>query len=346
MESLSHVLVVLPKSAPSDVVRVGGEDVRGHGLDLAGRERQGEGVERMVTMAIPDFEELMLPLLNLATDGREHLIRDAIDRLATQFTLTQEDKSRRLPSSQEIVFDNRVDWACTYMKEAGLVKARKRGVYRITKRGQEVLSSNPLKIDKKFLMRFNEFVQFEKFLHEMIDSDSAGNSRTPEEWLENAHFTIRTILADDILSQARLSSPQKFEDLVVKLLVAMGYGGTLKDAGKAIGQKGDEGVDGVIKEDRLGLDVVFVQAKKWKKTVGRPEIQKFVGALEGQRATKGVFITTSMFSREAYDYVNKIDSKIVLIDGRRLARYMIDYNIGVTPVANYEVKRIDSDFFK
>ena len=299
-------------------------------------------------MPIPDFQSIMLPLLKFAGDGQEHSLRETIEALANEFNLTEEERSELLPSGQQAIFDNRVGWARTYLKEARMLEKTRRGYYRITERGQETLRQNPSDINKAFLMQFPEFVEFLK--RTRIGSDEAEDERgnetqTPEEAIETAYQKLRQELAIEILQMIKDRPPAFFERLVIDLLVKMGYGGTRKDAGEAIGRSGDGGIDGIIKADRLGLDVVYVQAKRWESVVGRPEIQKFAGALQGQRARKGIFITTSTFSQDALDYVAWIDSKIVLIDGDRLAQLMIDHNVGVASMASYELKRIDSDYF-
>jgi restriction system protein len=299
-------------------------------------------------MAIPDYQAIMLPLLRFAGDGAEHSLREAIESLADEFKLSDEERRELLPSGQQEVFDNRVGWARTYMKKAGLLRTTRRGFFEITERGSEALRKKPEKIDGKFLEQFQEFREFKSLRHQPTPSDEqeeGEQKRTPEEVLERAYQNLRTDLAADLITQIKQSPPALFERLVVELLVKMGYGGSRKDAGKAIGKSGDEGLDGIIKEDRLGLDIIYIQAKRWENTVSRPEIQKFAGALQGQRARKGIFITTSDFSREAHDYASRIDSKIILIDGDQLAQMLIDHNIGVTPVANYEIKRVDSDYF-
>lgn len=296
-------------------------------------------------MTIPDYQTIMSPLLRLLSDGKEYAFRDTVELLAGQFKLSDSELREMLPSGQQTVFHNRVGWARTYMKKAGLVESPRRGFLKITDRGMKVIKSNPGRIDDNFLDQFPEFVEFKKLKREKPIVLSSDQLETPEEVLENSFQSLRQSLANDLLEQIKTSPPSLFEKIVVKLLVSMGYGGTLRDAGQAIGKSGDEGIDGIIKEDRLGLDIIYVQAKRWANTVGRPEIQKFAGALQGQKAKKGVFITTSDFSKDAFDYAAKIDSKIVLIDGEQLAQYLIDHNIGVTPVANYEVKRIDSDYF-
>jgi restriction system protein len=296
-------------------------------------------------MAIPDYQTIMLPLLQFAGDGKEHTLRESVEKLADVFGLSEKEREVLLPSGQQTVFHNRVGWARTYMKKAMLLDAPRRSYFIISKRGKEVLASNPKRIDSNYLEKFPEFVEFKSLKHEKDEEVLPTVSDTPEEVLESAYLSLRQRLASDILQQIKSSPPRQFERIVVQLLVAMGYGGTLKDAGKAVGKSGDEGIDGIIKEDRLGLDIIYIQAKRWEGTVSRPEIQKFAGALQGQRAKKGIFITTSDFSKEAHDYVAKIESKIVLIDGQQFAQYMIDHNLGVTPVANYEIKRIDSDYF-
>ncbi|MBC7265128.1 MAG: restriction endonuclease [Chloroflexi bacterium] len=296
-------------------------------------------------MAIPDYQSIMLPLLRFLGDKQEHSLREAIDKLADHFELSAGERRELLSSGQQAVFDNRVGWARTYMKKALLVEYTRRGYFRITNRGLNVLSQNPPTIDAKFLNQFEEFREFRAIRKEKPDREEYEPEKTPEEVLESAYQNLRNHLAADLLQQIKTCPPSLFEKIVVDLLVKMGYGGSRQDAGKAIGQTGDEGIDGIIKEDRLGLDVIYIQAKRWENTVGRPEIQKFAGALQGQRARKGIFITTSSFSRDAHEYASRIDSKIVLIDGEQLAQFMIDHDIGVTPVSNYEIKRIDLDYF-
>ncbi|HLC25500.1 MAG TPA: restriction endonuclease [bacterium] len=299
-------------------------------------------------MAIPDYQSIMLPLLRFASDGNEHSLREAIDGLAEKFELADTERKELLPSGQQPTFDNRVAWARTYISKADLLEPTRRGYFRITSRGREVLSKNPSAINVKFLEQFLEFIEFRTKRREREDTTEATeteNLQTPAEILETAHQKLREDLSAELLKIVKECSPTFFERLVVDLLVKMGYGGTRKEAGKAIGRSGDEGIDGIINEDRLGLDVIYIQAKRWQGPVGRPEIQKFAGALQGHRAKKGIFITTSAFTKDAEDFVMKIDSKIVLIDGEQLAQLMIDHNVGVAPVALYETKRIDSDYF-
>ena len=299
-------------------------------------------------MAIPDYQTCMLPLLRFYGDGKEHTNRETIDALATVFRLSDEEKRAMLPSGAQGLFDNRVNWARTYMKKASLIEATKRGVHRVTKRGLDVLKKKPERLDVNYLEKFKEFNDFRALRHAKDEEETPEldlNNKTPEESLEGAYQKLRTDLAVELLQHLKMCSPTFFERLVVEVIVKMGYGGTRKDAGRAIGKSGDGGIDGMIKEDKLGLDAIYIQAKRWENTVGRPEIQKFVGALTGQRAKKGLFITTADFSAEAKTYALQIDTKIVLIDGEMLAQLMIDYNVGVSTIATYEIKRIDSDYF-
>lgn len=301
-------------------------------------------------MAIPDYQTCMLPLLRFTGDGKEHQLKDAAQQLAKEFKLTDEELNEFLPSGQQPIFINRIGWARTYMKKAGLLNNTRRGFFQITSRGQIVLKEAPAQVNVKYLERFPEFVEFRT--KKEADEESTDPAvaeiapgQTPHEALENAYERLRSELAAEILQTLKASDPTLFENIVVELLVKMGYGGSRKDAGKAIGRSGDEGLDGIIKEDHLGLDNIYIQAKRWEATVGRPEIQKFAGALQGQRARKGIFITTSDFSKEAQDYVSRIDSKVVLIDGKGFSRLMIDFGVGVISIATFEVKKLDSDYF-
>jgi restriction system protein len=300
-------------------------------------------------MAIPDYQTLMLPLLKLANDEKVISLRDTTDKLAKEFNLTEDELTELLPSARKTRFYDRVGWAGTYLKKAGLLSSTERGKYQITNRGLDVLKNPPERITDKFLEQFEEFLEFtEKRKNEsdgLTTTIKNDVSQTPEEAIESAYLSIRQSLSDEILQTVKNCSPAFFETLVIDVLVKMGYGGTRKDAGKAIGKSGDGGIDGIINEDRLGLDVIYIQAKKWENSVGRPEIQKFAGALQGQRAKKGIFITTSEFTKEAKEFASNIESKIILIDGETLTQLMIDYNIGVNPIASYELKRIDSDYF-
>lgn len=302
-------------------------------------------------MAIPDYQSLMLPLLKYIADGKEHKLNEAVEALANQFQLTENEKSELLPSGSAFTFNNRVHWAKTYLKKAGLLDAPKRSMMVITTRGLDVLKQSPTHIDVKFLRQFPEFVDFVSLKREdskPVEATEEINRQTPEETFESAYQNIRKSLAQELLAKVLSLPPAFFEKMVVELLVKMGYGGSLRDAGKVIGKSGDEGIDGTIKEDKLGLDIIYIQAKRWQSgnVVGRPEIQKFVGALAGQGAKKGIFITTSSFSREALDYVPRNETKIVLLDGEQLTQLMIDYNIGVTVQQVYELKKMDNDYFE
>ena len=305
-------------------------------------------------MAIPDYQTCMLPFLNFLGDGKEHSLRDTEESLGKYFKLSDAERAELLPSGQQGIFKNRIGWARTYLKKAYLVEAPKRGVFKITDRGLKILSTNPVRIDGKFLEQYPEFMEF-KDISKTINGTTTVSGQaaaipvattTPEEAIELAYQGLREQLAQELLSVILSCSPIFFEQLVVDLLVKMGYGGSRRDAGERIGQTGDGGIDGIIKEDRLGLDAIFIQAKRWQGSVGRPEIQKFVGALQGQRARKGVFITTSTYTAEAVDYASRIDTKVVLIDGKALSALMIDFDVGVSVSASYVVKRVDSDYFE
>ncbi|HTP09678.1 MAG TPA: restriction endonuclease [Anaerolineae bacterium] len=303
-------------------------------------------------MTVPDFQSMMLPFLKIAGDEQEHSFSETVEVLARQLSLSSEDLKETLPSGQSR-FENRAGWARTHLKKAGLLEPTGRGRFRISARGKQILKNPPVRIDLKFLMQFPEFVEFRKASRQGTKSETDNEvndepDQTPEEALENSYQRLRITLAQELLERIKGCSPSFFERLVVDLLVAMGYGGSRKDAGQAIGQSGDEGIDGIIKEDKLGLDAVYIQAKKWSpdRTVGRPVVQAFMGSLAGQKAHKGVLITTSQFSQEAREYINRIDTKIVLIDGEQLAQLMIDHGVGVSEVATYTVNRADVDYFE
>lgn len=306
-------------------------------------------------MPIPDYQTLMLPLLRFSGDEQEHRFRDVVEQLALEFQLTDDERNTMLPSGTAPLFNNRVGWARTYLKQAALIESPKRGLLKITERGKYLLNQNPTRIDNTTLEQYPEYIAFklrrseEKPINEISSEPRAEpqplTDSTPEELFSQAYLRLRSNLETELLEQVKSSSPAFFERLVIDLLLAMGYGGSRQDAGRAIGRSGDGGIDGIIKEDKLGLDVIYVQAKRWDGTVGRPEIQKFAGALQGQRAHKGVFITTSNFSREAEEYASIISSKIILVTGDQLAKLMVDHNVAVSPISNYELKRIDSDYF-
>lgn len=301
---------------------------------------------------IPDYQKLMLPLLKLTAEGREHKYRDLVESLADEFHLSDNERNEMLPSGNQPLFHNRVGWAKIYLKKAGLLDSPKRATFVITELGKQTLERNLDRIDNHYLSQFPSFQEFINRSHNVVESNEESvletmENQTPEESLEKSYQSIRESLASELLCKIIELSPVFFERLVVDLLVKMGYGGSMKDAGKAIGKSGDEGIDGTIKEDKLGLDIIYIQAKRWKpgNVVGRPELQKFVGALAGQGAKKGIFITTSGFTHDAMSYTPRNETKIVLIDGEQLSQLMIDYNIGCATQQIYEVKKIDSDYF-
>jgi restriction system protein len=302
-------------------------------------------------MTIPDFQSLMLPLLKHVADGAEHTIAASRDLLADQCGLTAEDRSQRLPSGAANTFYNRLAWAKTYLERAGLLIKVKRGLFKISDVGRELLRNPPDRIDVGYLMRYEEFNAFRKKPADTDEDTSEPSmaktmSVTPEEALDIAYKDLRDDLANQLLTQIKALHPSFFEKLVVDLMRKMGYGGTDEDSGTVTSYGRDNGIDGVINEDKLGLDVIYLQAKRWENTVGRPEIQKFVGALHGKRAKKGVFLTTSNFSQDAIEYAKAIDSNVVLIDGAKLAQFMIEFDVGVSAVQTYTIKRIDTDYFE
>ena len=299
-------------------------------------------------MPIPDYQTLMLPLLEILTDDQEHELKNIVGELAVAFSLTEQERKALLPSGLQPIFRNRVGWARTHLKKAGLIEATRRACFKITERGRHALAQKPERITNKFLGQYPEFLEWIGRPSEPRAAASPlveAAELNPEEALENTYQQVRRDLAQELLTSVKRTSPEFFEQLVVDLLVNMGYGGSRKDAGEAIGKSGDEGIDGIIKEDKLGLDAIYIQAKRWEGTVSRPEIQKFVGALHGKRARKGVFITTSGYTREALDYIKNIDPKVILIDGDQLTSLMIDFGVGVSTVSTYEIKKLDSDYF-
>jgi restriction system protein len=296
----------------------------------------------------------MRPILVQLQDGNERAIRDVRAALAAEFNLTAEELAEELPSRRAKTFDNRVGWATTHLYRTGLLARPRRSVYRLTQRGQDVLAANPELVDLRVLSQFPELAEF-RGTHKPTDADDrpptpaldgvVAETTTPQELIAGAYRDLRAALVAELLDSISDQDADFFEVLVLDVLQAMGYGGSRADAAARLGQSGDGGVDGVIREDRLGLDQIYVQAKKWANPVGRPEIQKFYGALHGQRATKGVFITTSTFTREAREYANDVTPRVILVDGRELAGLMIDTGVGVTVTDNYTLARIDSDYF-
>ena len=300
-------------------------------------------------MAIPDFQQVMLPLLQIASDSRDHRLSEAIETLAQQFRLTEDERRLLLPSGRQTTFDNRVGWARTHLGKALLLESPRRGMFRLTERGRSLLRENPSGITMPVLTRYPEYNEFRSRTRVTNGNDHeetiVASERTPQELLELSYQNLRATLAQELLDRVKQVSPRFFETLVVDLLVAMGYGGSRRDAGQAVGRSNDGGIDGIIKEDRLGLDVIFIQAKRWEDTVSRQIVQAFAGSLEGHRARKGVLITTSNFSQQARDYVDRIEKKIILIDGEQLAQFMMEHNVGVAAVNQYTVKKVDLDYF-
>ncbi len=309
-------------------------------------------------MPIPDFQTAMEPLLELLGDEREHRQTEAVDHIAGQFGLTSEDRSALLPSGRQTLLANRVAWATTHLAKAGLVERTGRGRIRLTERGRQALRDHSagVQIRVPYLNRFSAYLEFrgksdrendlavEQTRNRSVVSDDGGTS--PVEALEASYLALRRTLGQEILDRVKQAPPSFFEQVVIDLLVAMGYGGSYADAAQAVGRSGDDGIDGIIKADKLGLDFVYVQAKRWDAPVGRPTVQAFAGSLMGQRAGKGVFITTSKFTNEAEEYVRRIEKRIVLVNGARLADLMIDHGVGVADVATFRIKRIDTDYFE
>ena len=299
---------------------------------------------------LPTYDELMLPLLKFASDQKEHSIEEVLDHFSKVFMLTEEEKNTLLPSGQETVIRNRAGWARTYLKKAGLLEYPVRGRFRITDRGLVTLSENPSKIDVDYLRQFPEFVEFKTPRKDeglMTRGDSL-SERTPQELLEEGYRRARQALAEDLLRLVKKEvEPRFFEKLVKDLLLRMGYGGSLEERGRVVGGTGDEGIDVMVEEDKLGLDVIHVQAKRWENPIGGKEMRNFVGALTtgGRKATKGVFVTTSHFTEEARKTAESAPVRIVLIDGERLAQLMIDYDVGLRTTQRFEIKEIDSDYF-
>lgn len=303
-------------------------------------------------MAIPDYQTLMLPLLRIVAKHEVMPSREMTIQISEHFKLTPEERVELLPSGKQEIIANRVGWAKTYMVKAGLLMSPQRGKVSITDRGKQVLADNPASINVEFLSQFSEFQKFREIRHEKSDSIAPNvganqvAKQTPEELFEGSYQELKEELIDELLTKIKSCSPEFFERLIVDVVVAMGYGGSRAEAGKAVGRSGDEGIDGIINEDRLGLDVIYLQAKRWEGNVSRPEIQKFAGALQGKRAKKGIFITTSDFTGEAKDFVKNIDAKIVLVNGRQFAEFMLEHRVGVSVTATYELKKIDQDFFE
>jgi restriction system protein len=302
-------------------------------------------------MPIPDYQQLMQPMLQYLRDGQTRNQRERVDWLADHFKLTQEERAELQSSGRQSKLSNRTVWATSYLKKAGLLAQPGRGLAQITARGTEALADadRGVQINNQYLKRYPEFVVFlngpDAAVIDPKPPTELERPETPEEAMPKAYSQLRTALASDLLDKIKTSSPSFFEQIVIDLLVAMGYGGSRDDAAQAVGGSGDGGVDGYIKEDKLGLDSIYLQAKRWENSVGRPVVQAFAGSLEGFRAHKGVLITTSTFTSDARDYVRRIAKTIVLIDGAQLTSLMIDHGVGVTDIAVYPIKRVDEDYF-
>lgn len=297
-------------------------------------------------MAVPDFQSMMLPFLQFAADGNEHELSAVTEHIAQHFKLTPADREDMVPTGNQSRLGNRVGWCRTHLKQAGLIEYVRRGVFRIADRGLQVLAQKPAAINLRFLNQFPEHRDwFQREKPETV-SQTQAEAQTPEEQMEALADDLKQKLAAEILNRVKAMKPFRFEHVVLDLLIAMGYGGSRKEAAELGKGTNDGGIDGLINEDRLGLDRIYVQAKRWEGSVGRPEIQNFVGALDGKRAAKGVFITTSEFSAGATEYAETTSKRVVLIDGQRLAELMIEHNVGVSRAFNYEIKRVDSDYFE
>jgi restriction system protein len=300
-------------------------------------------------MAIPDFQSIMRPVLVTVADGSSISLKSVREKITDHFALTEAERHEVLPSGRQTVINNRTGWARTYLNKAGLLSIPAKGQVQITERGREVLATGPERITVTWLKRYPEFSAFHSATPEVVAPAGAPNllteEITPDEQLSSAYQALTRSLAEELLSQVRSASPTFFEQLVVDLMIAMGYGGSRKEAGQATQQTNDNGIDGIIKEDKLGLDVIYLQAKRWSNTIHRPEIDKFIGALTRQRARKGVFITTSDFSAGAREAASGLDIKVVLIDGVELANLMVEHSLGCSVRQVFEVKEMDSDYF-
>ena len=300
---------------------------------------------------IPKYEQFMLPLLKFLEDGKERAVSETYDAMAVEFSLSEKEKRELLPSGRQPLFKNRVAWARTYLNKAGLLISHKRAYCQITDEGLKALAEKPVEITSKDLRRYESFARFVKTSKPKQDREQKAakvevSDQSPEEILEYAHQSLHDDLKEELLGIVKSCSPEFFENLVVDLLITMGYGGSRKEAGQAMGKSGDGGIDGLINEDKLGLDVIYIQAKRWENTVPVKEIRDFTGALAAKKAKKGIFITTSDFPNSVYDIVSQVEYKIILIDGARLANLMIEHSVGVSTVSTYYIKTLDSDYFE
>ncbi len=306
-------------------------------------------------MPIPDYEEVKVPALEFLSDGQPRRLREIYDEIAENFDLTPEERAELLPSGTQLRWNNRVNWACYDLYKAGIFDRPKRGHYQISDLGRKILAQDPANLNRTFLRQFPQFLEWDKGSAKTSGAKSVSiehegvPSQTANERLETAFEEMQAALKQDLLDLVRKMDPYAFEQLVVDLLVAMGYGGSRAEAARVTQRSGDEGIDGVIKEDRLGLETIYLQAKRWQNAVGRKELQAFVGALHGQGASKGVFITSGEFANTASEYVEKISQKgqkVVLIDGVKMAALMIEHGVGVSSIKTYALKRVDGDYFE
>ena len=305
-------------------------------------------------MSVPDYQSLMFPVLTVSAD-REIRVGDAVDQLAEQLNLTPDERTQLLPSGRQTLFANRVHWAKTYLTKAGLLESTRRGHFKITDRGRQVLASHATRIDNEFL---NQFVEFRQFKEKSVNDATVGalptepalvtRTETPDEIMRVAHRQVETTLGQDLLDRIRAAPPAFFERLIVNLLLSMGYGGSAAEAGRALGRSGDDGVDGVIDQDPLGLDRVYIQAKRYAEgnNIGAGAIRDFFGSLDRHKATKGLFVTTSAFSSAAKETADFLSKRLVLIDGEHLAKLMIRYSVGCRIEEVLHIKKVDEDFFE
>jgi restriction system protein len=307
-------------------------------------------------MPIPSFQKFMLPVLQILAESGQIPTKECARRVADREGLSEQEGSELLPSGKQTYLLNRIGWACWTLLQSGLVTRPKRGTYQITEEGKKLLAENPKEIDYQLLSRYPSFVERVLKNKAQVPGGGGGSgkgpevppleeAKTPHERIEAAFSELRGTLITELLDSLAVIDPFRFEQVVLDVLVAMGYGGSRKEAAEVTQKTNDEGIDGVINEDRLGLDVIYIQAKRWKGNVGRQELQNFVGALAGKKANKGIFITTSDFNSNARDYAANLQQKVILVDGRRLAELMIDHNVGVAEEQVYRIKKIDSDYF-
>ncbi len=297
-------------------------------------------------MAVPEFQKFMLPIMKLHADNTEHSVRDCVEEVINYFKLSENEIKELVPSGKQTLVINRVYWSLTYLKKSLLLESSKRGIYKITSRGQKLLKTNPDKIDKKLLSQYNEYLVFSNQVENNNADNNIEEETTPEESVGKICAKLKEQLADDLLEMISQRDPYYFERLVIDVLLKMGYGDFRPDAGRVTSKSNDEGIDGIIDQDKLGLEKVYIQAKRWKSTIGRTELQNFVGALSATKSNKGIFITTSDFNNNAKNYVSNLSQSIKLINGKELANYMIDYNVGVQVDYSYEIKKIDNDYFE